>query len=86
MKNLHLLHLKPFLCLNNSLHLSMAIFSISMGMLTGIGGGIIRDILVDSTPYVLKKHIYALASIIGSTIYYLIRINDNKIVAKFGKQ
>ena len=60
---------------------NMAIFSISMGLLTGIGGGIIRDILVDSTPYVLKKHIYALASIIGSTIYYLIRINGNKIVA-----
>lgn len=59
----------------------MAIFSISMGLLTGIGGGIIRDILVDSTPYVLKKHIYALASIIGSTIYYIIRINGNKIVA-----
>ena len=61
--------------------LGMAIFSISMGLLTGIGGGIIRDILVDSTPYVLTKHIYALASIIGSTIYYLIRINANKIVA-----
>lgn len=60
---------------------NMAIFSISMGLLTGIGGGIIRDILVDSTPYVLKKHIYALASIIGSTVYYLIRINVNKIVA-----
>ena len=59
----------------------MAIFSISMGLLTGIGGGIIRDILVDSTPDVLKKHIYALASIIGSTIYYIIRINGNKIVA-----
>ena len=59
----------------------MAIFSISMGLLTGIGGGIIRDILVDSTPYVLEKHIYALASIIGSTIYYIIRINGNKIVA-----
>ncbi len=59
----------------------LAVFSISMGLLTGIGGGIIRDILVDSTPYVLKKHIYALASIIGSTVYYLIRINGNKIVA-----
>ncbi len=61
--------------------LGMAIFSISMGLLTGVGGGIIRDILVDSTPYVLKKHIYALASVVGSTIYYLIRINGNKIVA-----
>ena len=61
--------------------LDMAVLSISMGLLTGIGGGIIRDILVDSTPYVLKKHIYALASVVGSTIYYLIRINGNKIVA-----
>lgn len=59
----------------------MAVFSIAMGMLTGIGGGIMRDILVDSTPYVLKKHIYALASIIGCTLYYLIRTNGNKIVA-----
>lgn len=59
----------------------MAIFSISMGVLTGIGGGMMRDILVDSTPYVLKKHIYALASIIGSTVYYLIRINANEILA-----
>lgn len=61
--------------------LGMAIFSISMGLLTGVGGGIIRDILVDSTPYVLTKHIYALASVTGSTVYYLIRINSNKIVA-----
>ena len=61
--------------------LGMAIFSISMGLLTGVGGGIIRDILVDSTPYVLKKHIYALASIIGSTVYYLIKTNGNKFLA-----
>lgn len=59
----------------------MATFSISMGLITGIGGGIIRDVLVDSTPYVLKKHIYALASILGSTIYYFIRANTNKIIA-----
>jgi len=59
----------------------MAVLSISMGSLTGIGGGIMRDILVDSTPYVLMKHIYALASIIGSTVYYLIRTNENKNLA-----
>lgn len=59
----------------------MSVFSISMGLLTGIGGGIMRDVLVDSTPYVLRKHIYALASIIGSTVYYIIRANVNKIVA-----
>ena len=47
---------------------------ILMGMTTGVGGGIFRDVLVSKTPYVLKKHIYALASVIGSIIYYCIRI------------
>ena len=50
-----------------------AVFVIAMGVLTGIGGGIVRDILVDKTPYVLKKHIYALASIFGGTLHYVMR-------------
>ena len=61
-----------------------AFFAISMGLLTGIGGGIIRDVLVDKTPYVLKKHIYALASILGSGFYYFIRINGKKVIAIIG--
>lgn len=58
-----------------------AVFSISMGMLTGIGGGIIRDILVDKTPYVLQKHIYALASILGSLLYFFVRLYCDRLVA-----
>lgn len=50
------------------------IFCVAMGLLTGVGGGMIRDVLVDKTPYVLKKHVYAVASIIGSVLYYYIRI------------
>lgn len=42
-----------------------------MGMITGVGGGIIRDLLVSRIPYVLKKHVYALASASGSLVYYL---------------
>lgn len=61
-----------------------AFFAISMGLLTGIGGGIIRDVLVDKTPYVLKKHIYALASILGSGFYYFIRIKGKKVIAIIG--
>lgn len=61
--------------------LSQPVFVISMGFLTGIGGGIIRDVLVDKTPYVLRKHIYALASIIGGCIYYVIRLYTNKMLA-----
>jgi len=38
----------------------MAIF---MGGLTGIGGGILRDVLVNQTPTVLKADIYAIAAL-----------------------
>ncbi len=50
-----------------------ALLSVLMGMITGVGGGMLRDILVGQTPYVLKKHIYALASIAGSLAYFLLR-------------
>ena len=57
-----------------------AIFSVTLGMLTGVGGGIIRDVLTDSTPYVLKKHVYALASILGSLVYYFSRLNTADVL------
>ena len=50
-----------------------AFIIVFMGMLTGVGGGIFRDILIDTTPYVLKKHIYAIATILGAVIYFLLR-------------
>ena len=60
-----------------------ALLTISMGVITGIGGGIVRDILVDKIPYVLKKHIYALASIIGCIFYYVIRQSGGKTISPF---
>ena len=55
--------------------------AVTLGVLTGIGGGIFRDILTDTTPYVFKKHIYAIASILGACTYYLLRISfDNFVV------
>ena len=39
-----------------------------VGILTGIGGGIIRDIFADKVPAVLIKHVYAIACIVGSII------------------
>lgn len=44
-----------------------------IAMITCVGGGIFRDILIDTKPYVFIKHIYALASIAGSVAYFLIR-------------
>lgn len=39
---------------------------ISMGLITGIGGGIMRDVFAREIPFVFQKEIYAIAAIIGS--------------------
>ena len=44
-----------------------------MGMITCIGGGILRDIMIHTTPYVFKKHVYAIAAILGAVTYFLLR-------------
>ena len=54
-----------------------AFFCIFLGMLTGVGGGMIRDVLSQTTPAVLRKHIYALASIAGSLCYYYLHRFDD---------
>ena len=39
---------------------------------TGVGGGVMRDIMAGKVPGILHKRIYALAAIIGAIIYYLL--------------
>ncbi len=39
-----------------------------VGVITGVGGGILRDVLTGSTPYVFVKHFYACASLIGALV------------------
>ncbi len=39
-----------------------------LGMLTGVGGGVLRDILAQEVPMVLRGEIYALASLLGAVI------------------
>ena len=46
------------------------LFCISLGMLTGVDGGMLRDVLSCTTPAVLRKHVYALPSILGAACYY----------------
>lgn len=40
-----------------------------VGVMTGVGGGILRDVLANRTPVVLQKEIYAVASMIGAVSY-----------------
>jgi uncharacterized membrane protein YeiH len=44
------------------------IAAIVFGTLTGIGGGMIRDVLVREIPAVLRTDIYALAALVGAAI------------------
>ena len=43
-----------------------------LGMLTAVGGGLIRDIILRDIPFILRKRVYALATLIGASLYYLL--------------
>ncbi|HET6933334.1 MAG TPA: trimeric intracellular cation channel family protein [Candidatus Angelobacter sp.] len=45
-----------------------------LGMLTGIGGGMVRDVLVTEIPTVLRTELYAVAALIGAAVVVLGRI------------
>lgn len=45
--------------------------AIVMGCITGCAGGVIRDVLLNKTPVVLRKEIYAMASVIGGLLYWM---------------
>ncbi len=49
---------------------------IFLGMTTGIGGGILRDLLSREKPLVLVKQIYAIAAIFGGMLYYFMQKFD----------
>lgn len=48
------------------------VFVIFLGMTTAVGGGILRDLFLGEIPFVLRKHIYAVASIAGSMCCYIL--------------
>ncbi|MDO4354189.1 MAG: trimeric intracellular cation channel family protein [Clostridia bacterium] len=41
-----------------------------LGMSTGVGGGMLRDMLINKMPKVLRKRVYAVASLLGGGVYY----------------
>lgn len=42
-----------------------------VGMCTGVGGGMLRDVMTNTMPKVLRKRVYAVASLIGGGLYYV---------------
>ena len=39
-----------------------------LGTITGVGGGLMRDMMAGVPPYIFVKHIYACASIVGAVV------------------
>ena len=48
--------------------------AITMGMLTCVGGGLIRDGIFAEVPSFLRKHVYMLPTILGSAAYYIVAV------------
>ena len=42
-----------------------------VGMCTGVGGGMLRDVMTNTMPKVLRKRVYAVASLLGGGLYYV---------------
>lgn len=60
---------------NTALHIgyeTTGFLQIFVGVLTGVGGGMVRDIMAGNMPYIFVKHVYASASIIGAIVCVLV--------------
>jgi uncharacterized membrane protein YeiH len=56
---------------------------IALGTITASFGGVLRDVLLNNVPLVFRKEIYALASISGGLVYFLLlRIKMDEDIAK----
>jgi uncharacterized membrane protein YeiH len=44
------------------------------GMLTAVGGGILRDVFVNEIPIVFVKELYASASFVGVVVFYFMLV------------
>ena len=55
-----------------------------LGTITGVGGGLLRDIMAGVPPYILVRHIYACASIVGAIVCVVLYRNFGAVTAMVG--
>ena len=55
--------------------------AVVMGAITGIAGGMIRDVLSQTIPIVMRGEVYASAAIIGTISYTLLRVVTTETIA-----
>jgi uncharacterized membrane protein YeiH len=44
---------------------------VMLGTVTGCFGGVLRDVLLNSVPLIFRKEIYAMASVVGGALFFL---------------
>ncbi len=52
-----------------------------LGTITGVGGGLLRDMMAGVPPYIFVRHVYACASIVGATTCVFIYRNSGTVAA-----
>ncbi len=53
---------------------SSPLVAITLGMITSVGGGMVRDLCLREIPRVFRKRVYAVASLAGAATYYILHI------------
>lgn len=56
-------------CVQEQLGSDNAALLMFVGVVTGVGGGLLRDLFAGNVPYIFHKHVYATASILGAAVY-----------------
>lgn len=55
-----------------ALYPDLWVLDITLGVITAVGGGVIRDVLAGRIPEVLRQDVYATASLIGAAVLYVL--------------
>jgi uncharacterized membrane protein YeiH len=50
--------------------------AVLLGVTTAVGGGVLRDILLNRVPVILEKEVYALAALIGASLVVIFRLTN----------
>lgn len=50
-----------------------------LGTITGVGGGVLRDVLLNRVPIILEKEIYALAALAGAAVQIVGQLNGYSV-------
>ena len=68
--------------LEKTIHLGFPFWvAIIMGTITGIIGGVLRDVLINEIPLVFRKEVYALACVFGGIVYWICYVLDLSDIA-----